>query len=303
MRQQAIGKTTKTESDGEKIVTPAKAGIHAWKSWIPVLRLCSGQVFTGMTRSIWVIIIAVLISTASVTSASAQVKSKSPDAKPAATRRADSEIVRLNAEVIRTTTEYRDQLALQLKTENVEIDRLAQEGERRAQWLDKGYIARQEWEQSKLALAGAQAKMEDTRRRVEEAEMVLGEAEARAALLTLPPLPSGGYSESGSLVRYNGAAPWSLADSGKIETFFAARFGRSLPVSARGETELHRRMKFDHRNAMDVAVHPDSVEGRALMEYLRKSGIPFIAIRGKMAASSTGAHIHIGKPSVRMAGP
>jgi len=235
--------------------------------------------------------------------ASAQGKSKSSGAQPAATGRADSEIVRLNAEVIRTTTEYRDQLALQLKTENVEIDLLAQEVARRAQWLDKGYIARQEWEQSKIALAGAQAKMEDTRRRIEEAEMVLGEAEARTALLTLPPLPSGGYSETESLVRYNGGAPWSPADSGKIETFFAARFGRSLPVSARGETELHRRMKFDHRNAMDVALHPDSVEGRALMEYLRKSGVPFIAIRGRMAGAATGAHIHIGKPSVRMAGP
>jgi hypothetical protein len=247
--------------------------------------------------------IAALVVAVLVAPASAQVKSKSPDAKPAATGRADSEIVRLNAEVIRTTTEYRDQLALQLKSENVEIDRLAHEVERRAQWLDKGYIARQEWEQKKLELAAAEAKLADTRRRIEEAEMVLGEAEARAALLTLPPLPSGGYSETESLVRYNGGAPWSPADSGKIETFFAASFGRSLPVSARGETELHRRMKFDHRNAMDVALHPDSVEGRTLMEYLRKAGIPFFAIRGKMAGSSTGAHIHIGKPSVRMAGP
>jgi len=194
-------------------------------------------------------------------------------------------------------------LALQQKNDNVEIDRLAQEVTHRAQWLDKGYIARQEWEQSKARLASAQAKLEETRRRIEEADMVLGEAEARAALLTLPPLASGGYSESGALVRYNGVAPWSPADSGKIESFFAGRFGRPLPVSARGETELHRRMKFDHSNAIDVAVHPDSVEGRALMEYLRKAGIPFIAIRGKMAGSSTGAHIHIGKPSVRMAGP
>jgi hypothetical protein len=234
-------------------------------------------------------------------SASAQVKSKASTARPAASGRADNETLRLNAEVIRTTTEYRDQLALQLKSENVAIDRLTQEAAHRAQWLDKGYIARQEWEQKKLELAAAEVKLADTRRRIEEAEMVLGEAEAREAFMTLPPLPSGGYSETGKLVRYNGSAPWSPADSGKIETFFAGRFGRALPVSARGETELHRRMKFDHRNAIDVALHPDSVEGRALMEYLRKSGIPFIAIRGKMAGSATGAHIHIGKPSVRMA--
>ena len=36
---------------------------------------------------------------------------------------------------------------------------------------------------------------------------------------------------------------------------------------------------FDHRNALDVAVHPDSPEGRALMDYLRAHGIPFLAFR------------------------
>jgi hypothetical protein len=45
---------------------------------------------------------------------------------------------------------------------------------------------------------------------------------------------------------------------------------------------------------MDVAVHPDNCEGRALMEYLRRAGIPFLAFRNKVAGSATGAHIHIG---------
>ena len=238
-----------------------------------------------------------------VASAGAQVKTKAPAAKPAAPQRVDNESLRLNEEVIRTATEYRDQLALQMKLEESEVDRLAREVEMRGQWLQKNYISRQEWEQSKLALAEARAKLANTARRIEEAEMVIGEAQARAVLLTLPPLAVGGYSESGRFVRYNGAAPWSLADSGKVETFFAGRFGRPLPVSARGETEIHRRMKFDHSNAMDVALSPDSAEGRALMEYLRKAGIPFLAFRGKMAGSSTGAHIHIGKPSMRLAGP
>jgi hypothetical protein len=235
--------------------------------------------------------------------APAQVKSKSPAAKPAAPRRLDSEITRANAEVIRTATEYRDQLALQMKREELEADRLAREVESRRPLLEKGYISRKDLEDSELALARARAKTEDTRRQIEQAGMVIGEAEARAEFASLPPLPAGGYSESGIFVRYNGVAPWSLADSGKIETFFAARFGHPLPVSARGETEIHRQMKFDHRNSMDVALSPDSAEGRALMEYLRKSGIPFLAFRAKMAGSSTGAHIHIGKPSVRLAGP
>jgi hypothetical protein len=232
--------------------------------------------------------------------AAAQVKTKSTTpAKPEAAARVDNQTARLNAEVIRTTTEYRDQLALQKKLEDLEVDRRAREVERRTDFLAKGYIARSELEEAKVALAKAQAKLADTEQRIQDAEMILGEAQARA----LPSLPAGGYSESGTLVRFNGTAPWSLADAGKIEQFFSGRFGHPLPVSARGETELHRRMRFDHKNAIDVAVHPDSAEGRALMDYLRKAGIPFIAFRGRMAGSSTGAHIHIGKPSLRLAGP
>jgi hypothetical protein len=36
------------------------------------------------------------------------------------------------------------------------------------------------------------------------------------------------------------------------------------------------------------------------MAYLKKSGIPFIAFRGAVRSMSTGAHIHIGKPSPRI---
>ena len=59
-------------------------------------------------------------------------------------------------------------------------------------------------------------------------------------------------------------------------------------------------MGFDHREAVDVAVSPDSAEGRGLMAYLRKAGIPFLAFRGKVPSMSTGAHIHIGRPSPQL---
>jgi hypothetical protein len=58
-------------------------------------------------------------------------------------------------------------------------------------------------------------------------------------------------------------------------------------------------LRFDHRNAIDVALHPDSKEGRSLLNYLRQVGIPFIAFRGVVLGAATGAHIHIGKPSPR----
>jgi hypothetical protein len=209
----------------------------------------------------------------------------------------------LNSDVLRTAKEYHDQLTVQRKLEDLEVYRRQRELDQRADMLEKGYIARSELEQSKLALARAQAKLADTDQRIRDSEMIIGEAEARSRLASLPPLPPGGYSEAGDLVRFNGLAEWSLADAGKIETYFATLFGHPLPVSARGESEVHRQMHFDHRNAMDVALHPDSIEGRSLMDYLRKSGIPFIAFRGRVAGSSTGAHIHIGKPSLRVAIP
>lgn len=219
-----------------------------------------------------------------------------------ASARPDPDSARLNAEVVRTATEYRDQLALQKKLEDLEVYRCEREVDSRTDMLQKGYISKAEFEQSRLALSRAQAKLADTEQRMRAAEMIIGEAEARNALALLPPLPAGGYSESGGFVRYNGSTPWTLADAGKIEQFFSLRFGHPMPVSARGESEVHRQMHFDHRNAMDVALHPDSQEGRALMDYLRKAGIPFLAFRGKVAGASTGAHIHIGKPSTRLAG-
>ena len=55
----------------------------------------------------------------------------------------------------------------------------------------------------------------------------------------------------------------------RVERFFAGRFGRSIPISAFGQSPAHDRIGFDHRNAVDVALHPDSQEGQALMGYLQ----------------------------------
>jgi hypothetical protein len=92
------------------------------------------------------------------------------------------------------------------------------------------------------------------------------------------------------------------ADTPRLQQFYLARFGRALPISAFGQTSLHARMGFDHRNALDVAVHPDSPEGRVLMEHLRAAGIPFIAAWGTIPGSTSGAHIHVGQPSPRIVG-
>ena len=86
---------------------------------------------------------------------------------------------------------------------------------------------------------------------------------------------------------------------GDIKSFFISKFGRTLPVSAFGQTRLHNRLGFDHRNGIDVALSPDSLEGRALLGKLRGFGVPFIAFRKAIPGVATGAHIHVGRPSPR----
>lgn len=84
-----------------------------------------------------------------------------------------------------------------------------------------------------------------------------------------------------------------------IRRSFEREFGRPLPVSARGDTAVHRALGFDHRGRIDVALHPDQREGRWLLALLEQLRLPYFAFRSHVAGKSTGAHIHIGPPSER----
>jgi len=95
---------------------------------------------------------------------------------------------------------------------------------------------------------------------------------------------------------------WKLADAAKVRDFFLAKFNRPLPMSAFGQSDLHTRWGLDHRNGMDVNLHPDSVEGRALVDFLRAESIPFLVFRGPIPGVATGPHIHVGNRSSRSYG-
>ena len=99
-----------------------------------------------------------------------------------------------------------------------------------------------------------------------------------------------------------GKGKWRLADAQKVQDFFIAKFKKPLPLTAFGQSDLHTRWGLDHRNGMDVGLHPDSVEGRALIEFLRNESIPFLAFRGPVPGVATGPHIHIGNRSPRVSG-
>ena len=85
-----------------------------------------------------------------------------------------------------------------------------------------------------------------------------------------------------------------------LEAAFEREFGRALPVTARGETSLHRSMGFDHTGRLDVGLEPDSREGLWLRRLLETLRVPHLAFRGAVRGQSTAAHIHIGPPSHRI---
>ena len=97
-----------------------------------------------------------------------------------------------------------------------------------------------------------------------------------------------------------GSGNWRISDAARVEDFFMSKFGRRLPLSTIGQSDLHTRWGYDHRQGMDVGLHPDSLEGRGLIEFLRSEDIPFLAFRKPIPGVATGPHIHVGRPSPRL---
>ncbi len=86
----------------------------------------------------------------------------------------------------------------------------------------------------------------------------------------------------------------------QLEREYEDAFARPLPVSARGDTTFHRALGFNHTGRIDVALNPDSREGRWLRGWLERMSIPYIAFRSALRGRSSAPHIHIGPPSLRL---
>jgi len=248
---------------------------------------------------------AVLVSTLLIEAAPVAAQSRpavSPTTRSPALSRQAAEADRMAAEIVRTTREYIASLERMRAQYQRDAEALAEMVEVRRDLYQRQIISRREVEIAEEALAEANRKVAEVDRWIKDAstirESILGEAALHAEIAKTS-LPAGGYLATGVFIRFNGTAAFTLSDLPRIERFFGTRFGRSLPVSALGQTAVHDRIGFDHRNAVDVAVHPDSAEGQALMGYLQSQNIPFIAVRQAVPGSSTGAHIHIGQPSRR----
>lgn len=193
---------------------------------------------------------------------------------------------------------------LKKSTEQVELLR---------QLYSEGLIAKVELDEGEQTLAEATAKLATTQSQISGSQKLisdirkaeeLAKSQALTPSLVKPTLWSRspvGLSSTATILRSSGTGSWSLTSLSNVQQFFSANFGRALPTSAVGQSATHDRLRYDHRNAVDVALHPDSVEGRALISYLQSNGIPFLAFRAAVPRVATGPHIHIGNPSHRLA--
>jgi hypothetical protein len=222
---------------------------------------------------------------------------------------AATELVRLRAQLVEATKEYKSSLEQLIKLYEADVKRADGRLAKTKELYAQGLVAKREVEKDEAAAAAAREKVAALQGRLKSADQQIAETlverEAEeVASKSAPksgPRAGGGLIQTTAYIRYNGARVWSLAEAGAVEQFFVRKFGRALPVSSFGQSPVHDRWGYDHHNAMDVGLSPESAEGRALMEYLRAGGIPFTAFRFAIPGTATGPHIHVGRPSHRIA--
>jgi len=192
-----------------------------------------------------------------------------------------------------------------LKLQEESVSKLAASSEQLSELVNEGLVAKAELEKVGAELTAAKNTVEETQSQIANSNRLaleLKKAEdlksAKTQSFVKPVLKA--INMTGATVMRSTTGNWSLSNLPQVQQFFSASFGRQLPISTLGQSATHNRMRWNHRNAVDISVHPDSQEGRALMTYLQTSGIPFIAFRAAIPGVATGPHIHIGFPSHRI---
>ena len=227
----------------------------------------------------------------------AHAQKKKPKQLPPVT-----ELAKLRDEYIQATKDYKASLGRLLTTYEADVTRAETQLSKAQALFEQGLIAKNELTQSELKLAAAKDKVNETSRLMTNADAQIAETllEAQAeAQLAKTRLAKNRLLQTASYIRFTGAGGWMLSDAWKVQRFFLDSFKKQLPIAVFGQGAIHDRWRLDHRNSMDISLHPDGPEGQALMNFLRSNGIPFLAFRGAIPGTATGPHIHIGRPSHR----
>jgi Outer membrane efflux protein len=229
------------------------------------------------------------------TNADAQTR-KRKDTKPA------NELAKLREEFITATKDYKTSLARLIAILERNVTTTEQKLAQTQELFAEGLIAKAKLLEAEAEVAAAKDKLRDSQSQMTSADTQIAdtmmEAEAEAQIAKTH-LANGRLLRTTSYIRFSGAGSWALSGAWKVQRFFMDSFKKQLPVAVFGQGAIHDRWRLDHRNAMDVSLHPDGPEGQLLMNYLRANGIPFLAFRAAIPGTATGPHIHIGRPSHR----
>lgn len=177
------------------------------------------------------------------------------------------------------------------------VDRQQKAIERRKQLLEMGILSQSEFAVGQDELESRRRVLSLAQSRIQLMNELREMAESEARFEHLSQMARAGLR--GVMIQYEGSGNFQLVELPKISGLFEQHFHRTLPVSAMGETALHRAMGLDHRNRVDVALNPDSAEGVWLRQLLEQMRIPYLAFRAALAGAATAPHIHIGLGSTR----
>jgi hypothetical protein len=255
---------------------------------LQVLKLLNLLIIASLLLGVW------------STEAGAQRKSRS---KPKAAAKPVDDLEKLREQFAAATQEYKSSLeklqAIYAKNIKQAEDKLAVS----QKLFAEGLIAKAQVEEYERAVAAEKDKLAETQRQMASADTqvaaMLVEAKAFEQMAKSLRLRKGGLLRTTAMIRYQGTGGWALSESWKVQKFYSETFSKSLPIAVFGQGPIHDRWRLDHRNSMDISLHPDGAEGQALMRFLQKNGIPFLAFRQAIPGTATGAHIHIGRPSHR----
>lgn len=243
----------------------------------------------------WLVMISLLV-TMNVTAQRKPKKKRAP-AGP------QSELAKLREDFVKATNDYKASLGKLVAIYEQNVKKAEEKLELSKKLLAEGLIAKTQVEENERALDAEKQKVAETRRQMTNADSqiagVLVETAADDEISKNLRLAKQGLIRTAAFTRYTGSGGWNLSDAWKIQRFFSDTFNKQLPIAVFGQGAIHDRWHLDHRNAMDIQLHPDGVEGRALLNYLQKNGIPYSAFREAIPGTATGPHIHIGRPSHR----
>ena len=212
-------------------------------------------------------------------------------------------MAKLREEFVNATKEYKSSLEKLLAIYEGNVPKAEEKLELSKKLLAEGLIAKIQVEENERAVAAAKDKVSETRRQMTNADSqiasVLVEAAANEKIAKDLRLAKQRLVRTAAFTRFTGGPGWNLGEAYKIQRFFSDTFNKELPIAVFGQGAIHDRWRLDHRNAMDVNVHPDTAEGRTLLDFLQRNGVPYLAFRSAIPGTATGPHIHIGRPSHR----